>query len=259
MKRLLPILFILLVAIPVWAEEETTADDQLIPPELPGETTDETPAEEAPTDEESTPTATPKANQEEQTEEGAEEPGKRSIVLDGAVTLNYVFDNSPESFIIKYSFHVEGEAAANVAVIKGDAEIKSDVEGFLAKWPDGECKLTVTIPKVPFEMTFRQGSEDRGNMNMSFKEKILETWESRCTFSDTPGKTFQTRGNPEEWLNKALQKARPPLKAIALKLSADEETTTTFTISKQTFKDPPLGTAEVEGTGVITIKPAGAE
>ncbi|MBI4126313.1 MAG: hypothetical protein HY465_02345 [Deltaproteobacteria bacterium] len=183
--------------------------------------------------------------------------GTRTIVLDGAVTLNYVFDNASESFIIKYSFHIEGNAAADAAVIKGEADIKGDVEGFLAKWPEGECKLSVTIPKIPFEMSFRASGEEKGRVSFKLKDKILETWESRCTFSDAPGKTFQTRGTPEEWLNKALQKARPPLNSISVKLDVEEATTTTFQISKQILKDPPIGTAEIEGTGVITVKPAG--
>lgn len=183
--------------------------------------------------------------------------GTRTIVLDGAVTLNYVFDNAAESFVIKYSFHIEGNAAADAAVIKGEADIKGDVEGFLAKWPEGECKLSVTIPKIPFEMSFRANGEEKGRVSFKLKDKILETWESRCTFSDAPGKTFQTRGTPEEWLNKALQKARPPLSSITVKLDVEEATTTTFQISKQILKDPPIGTAEIEGTGVITIKPGG--
>ena len=89
---------------------------------------------------------------------------------------------------------------------------------------------------------------------MRFKGKVLETWTSTCSFQGAD-KKFETVGDPERWLSRALAKARPPLSSLGIKLEDGKPSTTTFNIRKQVLKDPPLGTAEIEGTGVITITP----
>jgi len=179
----------------------------------------------------------------------------RQIVIDSLVNLNYVFNNSPDSFILKYHLHLEGKVAATIAVVKGTASIATEVTGFLAKWPTGSCKLVVNIPDTPFEMIFRKSSEDKANIDLKFTNPITETWESQCSFEDAPGAKFNTKGDPEKWLAKALEKARPPLNRLTMPVTVDESTTMKFEIGKQNIKDPPLGSAEVEGTGVITINP----
>lgn len=183
----------------------------------------------------------------------------RTVVIDGSINLSYLFDESPDNFEVKYHIHAEGKAAAAEAMITGNAEIASQVQGYLSKWPSGECALDVTIPKVPFEMAFRKQGDTQARVAMRFKGKITETWQSRCTFSDAPGKHFDTKGDPEQWLAKALEKTSPSLSALALTLDASKPTTANFTINKQVLRDPPLGTAEIEGQGVITVKPGAAE
>jgi hypothetical protein len=190
--------------------------------------------------------------------EAAEEE-LRDVIIDAAVNLNYVFDFSPDNFIIKYRVHLEGKVAAAAAVVRGNANIAVEVQGFLAKWPTGNCKLAVSIPDSPFEMTFRKAGTDQANINLKFPKAILETWESQCTFQDAPNAKFNTKGEPEKWLETALQKTSPPLGRINLALSNEETTSLKFMINKQTLKDPPLGSAEVDGNGTITIKPASAE
>lgn len=188
-------------------------------------------------------------------EETASEGGAatRKIALDAAVTMNYIFADSSDSFTVKYHFHIDGDANADTAVIKGEADITSEVEGFLAKWPSGECKLNVSVSKVPFELTFKKtGESTDASLGLRWKGNIVETWKSVCTFSE-PAKPFETTGNPEKWLTQALNKARPPLRSIKMKLEPGETATTTFTIKKQTIQDPPVGSAEIEGTGVITV------
>ncbi len=180
-----------------------------------------------------------------------------TIRITAAVRANYVYNDSPESFIIKYRLGVEGKANANTTVMRGDAEISAAVEGFLAKWPTGECKLEVTVPKVPYELTFQRTGEDKGNVALTFKKIITEDWQSRCSFADAPGAKFDTRGDPEKILTRALDKARPPLRSIVTNLGR-EESSTSFVISKEVIDDAPLGTIEIEGTGVVTITPAGA-
>jgi len=179
----------------------------------------------------------------------------RQIIIDTFVDLNYVFDNSPDNFLIKYHLHFEGQVNADVSAIKGNAEISSEVKGALAKWSTGECKLFITIADTPIGMTFKKGSGDSASLNVNFTKPITETWESKCTFNDAANASFNTKGNAEQWLAGALQKARPPLTRLTVPLSSEESTTMKFEISKHTVKDPPLGTAEIEGNGVVTIKP----
>ena len=91
--------------------------------------------------------------------------------------------------------------------------------------------------------------------NNQLKRKIIfENWASKCTFTDAPGARFETTGPPEKWLAKAVEKARPPLRSIVADVT-DEETTTSFVINKEVLDDPPIGTIEIEGTGVVTITP----
>lgn len=186
--------------------------------------------------------------------EPGEEENRWRIKINAAIRANYVFNDSPDSFLIKYRWEIEGQANAQTAVIRGDADISADVEGFLAKWPTGECSLSVTIPKIPFEMTFNKSEEEKGSVSLKFRRNILENWQSKCTFTDAPGARFETSGDPERWLARAVEKARPPLRSIVADIT-DEETTTSFVINKEILDDPPLGTVEIEGTGVITISP----
>lgn len=180
----------------------------------------------------------------------------RQIKIAGVVIMDYVFDNSPNSFTIKYRWELSGEANAATAVIKGDVDLAAEVEGPLWKFPTGECTLQITIPKVPFELSFNKTGDEKGNMKLIFKQPITEDWQSNCTFTDAPGAAFDTRGPPEKWLTKALEKARPPLRSIVIDLT-NEETTTPLVISKQIIGDPPLGSMEIEGTASITITPGG--
>ncbi|MBN1283723.1 MAG: hypothetical protein JXA24_08145 [Proteobacteria bacterium] len=191
----------------------------------------------------------------ERSEAGAEER-RWSVKINAAVRANYVFNDSADSFVIKYTFEVEGDANADTAVIRGDANITADVEGNLARWPTGQCSLAVSIPKVPFEITFRKGSDDKGSVALQFRRPIMEDWKSSCSFTDAPGARFETSGPPEKWLAVAIEKARPPIRSIVTDI-ADEETTTSFVITKQVIDDAPLGSVEVEGTGVVTITPGG--
>lgn len=184
----------------------------------------------------------------------------RKVIIDGMVKLNYVFNNSPESFIINYHFRIEGQTKAQTAVMRGEAVIEAKVDGFLAKWPTGECTLAIMIPKAPFQVTFRKKEdEEEASINLNFTKPIVETWESNCTFGDTGAKPFVTKGEPERWMQRALGKTSPPLRDLVAKVTEGEKTTSKFLINQHQINDPPLGTIEAEGSGVITIIPAGVE
>jgi hypothetical protein len=193
-------------------------------------------------------------------EAGEEEGGdQRKVMIDGMVSLNYVFNNAPESFIVNYHFRIEGDTKARTAVIRGEANIDAKVEGALAKWSGGECKLNITIPKAPFQVTFRRNEdEEEASINLRFTKPIMEEWESECNFGEGV-KPFVTKGTPEKWLERALSRTSPPMRSLVAKLSGDEKTTSNFLISKHQVNDPPLGTIEIEGKGIITIIPAGVE
>ncbi len=180
--------------------------------------------------------------------------GGRQIKISGVVIMNYVFENSADSFTVKYRWELKGEANADTAVIKGDVDMEAEVDGFLAKWPTGECKLDISIPKVPFELTYKKTGEEKGDLRLSFKKPITEDWSSKCSFTDTPGAKLETSGPPEKWLAKALEKARPPLRSIVIEVK-DEETTTPLVIGKETISDAPIGTMEIEGTASVTVSP----
>jgi hypothetical protein len=186
--------------------------------------------------------------------EPGEEENRWTINIMATIKMNYLFNNSEDSFIVNYRWQVNGEANAATAVIRGTADIDAEVEGFLSKWPTGECRLEVSIPKVPFEITFRRTNEERSDIRLVFRGAISEAWQSKCTFADAPGARFDTIGEPEQWLTRALKKARPPLRSIIADL-ADEETTTTSVIGKQIISDPPLGSGEFEGIVTITVGP----
>lgn len=241
-------------------EDQTEEDEKTADEEYTEEIDEEPPPEEIGGENEwiKKPAIGGPANIENQEEaRGGEEI--RDIILDSLITLNYLFDYSQDSFQITYSLHFEGKINAKVAVINGEAQIAAEVKGFLAKWPKGNCKLVVTIPDTPYGMTFRKSSEENASLNIKFTRPITETWESQCTFSDTPEAKFNTKGDPEKWLAKAILKARPPLSRISVPISPEQSTTMKFEISKETLTDPPLGSAEVEGKGVITIRPATAD
>ncbi len=212
-------------------------------------------AEEA---EEEADTLLPEPIEEEEIEGGEAGEGQNrwGIQLNAAIIMNYVFDGSPDSFVIRYTVEMKGQANAATAIIRGEADITATVEGALSRWPTGECALDVTVPKVPFEITFRRTDEEQASIKAIFKRKITEDWKSTCSFTDAPGRRFETTGPPEEWLTKALEKTTPPLRSLIVDVG-DDETTTTFVISVQTIPDPPVGSAEIEGTGVVTITPGG--
>lgn len=191
----------------------------------------------------------------EQTENPVAE-NRYGITITGAVQMNYVFNDSPDSFTVKYVFEVKGRANAAVAVLKGEAKITPTVSGALSKWPTGECKLEVSVSTIPYELTFKKTDEKRASLKLIFKKSASEDWESKCSFADAPNKKFNTRGTPELWFMKAIEKSKPSLKDMSVDINS-EETSTSFAIAKEIISDPPVGSGEIEGRGVVTITPGG--
>lgn len=181
--------------------------------------------------------------------------GPRRLTIDAVVTVDYLFFHSPDRFKVKYHLNLGGDVPQDVTVLKGQAKVATDVSGYLAKWEEGECVLKVTIAEVPYEIAFKKNAENEADVEVKFPQPIMEDWESLCTFLDDPNAKLNTRGTPEKWIAVALEKASPPLSRLAAPLSADEATTVRFTIAKHTVQDENIGSAELEGNGVITIQP----
>ena len=179
------------------------------------------------------------------------------IVVDGTVSLNYVFAESPDSFIVNYKVNLEGQVKNKVDIIKGKGQIKTDVKGFLAKWPSGECQLKISVGEVPFEMIFSQIDDENVRLDVKIADGILENWESNCKFLDAPGSKFNTKGNPEKWVNGAIKRTSPSLTDMQLPVDRLHRDTTTlsFTIERYLVPDPPLGSVELEGKGTVKIIP----
>lgn len=180
--------------------------------------------------------------------------GPKKITIDTVVYLSYQFFGSSDAFKVKYHINMGGRANLAATVIKGSAEVATEVTGYLAKWPQGQCMLDVSIAKVPYEINYEQGA-DEADINVKFKGDFNEKWQSTCTFIGGVTKPFKTEGPVEKWIGEALEKAAPPLTSIVAPLEAGEASTITFTIPEYTVLEEGLGSAEIKGTGIVTVEP----
>lgn len=179
------------------------------------------------------------------------------IAVNANISMSYVFAESPDSFVVKYDLNLEGEAKNKVDVIKGNGKADASIQGFLAKWPTGGCKLTISMGEVPFEMIFTKLGEESVRVNTKLVGDVLEKWQSNCTFADAPGAKFNTSGNEERWMVQIVQKAEYILRDIKLPIDRLHKQTTTVTADLKRFMiaDPPLGSAEVEGKLTLQVIP----
>lgn len=190
------------------------------------------------------------------TQKAVAKPGDWGLAMDAVISVNYAFaDAAKDKFKISYHIQLSGIAATFPALIRGNATIKTDISGYLAKWTSGQCLLQVDVAAVPYEMNVIKESEEKLKLSLQFKQKILEDWQSLCTFLDAPDRRFYTRGEPEKWIADALQKADPSLDKLTALIAKKNKTETKFKISKYSVKDGSVGSADVEGTGTITIQP----
>jgi len=182
--------------------------------------------------------------------------GERLVDLDATVKLHYLFSApSSDNFTVTYRIRLSGVIVSKTALIRGNATIKTEIKGYLAKWTSGQCLLQVNVAGVPYEMTVTEDGDTSIKLGLQFKQKILEDWQSLCTFIDAPDSRFYTKGEPEKWISDALQKAKPSLDNILVPISETEKTSTKFTINRYSVKDSSVGSAEVDGSGTITIEP----
>ena len=194
-------------------------------------------------------------DEDEQTGEDEEAPKstRRKVSIDAVVVVNYSFGVGGDAYSVKYHISMGGDVNADVGVIKGNAKVATDISGFLAKSNMFECVLKVSIADVPYEILFKKVSDNEADLTVSFKGQIMEDWESLCTFLDNSGAKFNTRGAPERWIGSALEKAKPSLNKLNAPLDNGKTTTQKFIIQNHVINDE-LGSAKIEGTGVVTIE-----
>lgn len=183
-------------------------------------------------------------------------PGDWRLTMSADITVDYTFaDTLKDNFKIGYHIQLSGVAPTFPTLIRGNATIKTDTSGYLAKWTTGQCLLQVDVAAVPYEMSVAKEGDDKLKVSLQFKQKILEDWQSLCTFLDAPDRRFYTRGEPEKWIADALQKADPSLDKLMAPMSPKNKTETKFKVSKYSVKDGSIGSANVEGSGTITLQP----
>lgn len=183
-------------------------------------------------------------------------PGDWGLTMDANITVDYTFTGATkDKFKIGYHIQLHGVASTFPTLVRGNATIKTDTSGYLAKWTTGQCLLQVDVAAVPYEIALSKDGEDKLKLALQFKQKILEDWQSLCTFLDAPDRRFYTRGEPEKWIADALQKADPSLDKLIAPISPKNKTETKFKITKYAVKDGNIGNADVEGSGTITIQP----
>lgn len=183
-------------------------------------------------------------------------PGDWGVTITADITVDYTFNDNPsDKFKIGYHIQLSGVAPIFPNLIRGNATIKTNTSGYLAKWTTGQCLLQVDVAAVPYEINVAKDGEDKLKLALHFKQKILEDWQSLCTFIDAPDRRFYTRGEPEKWIAEALQKADPSLEKLIVPISPKNKTETKFKVSKYAVKDGNLGNADVEGAGTVVIQP----
>jgi hypothetical protein len=178
------------------------------------------------------------------------------VTVDAKITVAYTFSSgSAETFNVTYHITLGGPVAGIPATQQGIAKIKTEINGYLAKWTSGQCLLQVSIADAPYELILAGDGDKRATIKLLFKQKIFEDWQSLCTFIDAPDSRFYTKGEPEKWIAEALQKAEPSLDKLGITTSDKDKTETKFKIAKYTVKDGNIGNATVEGSGTVTLQP----
>lgn len=183
-------------------------------------------------------------------------PGEWLVTINADITVHYTFsNNTKDTYKIVYHLSLNNPVGSFPTVVRGTASIKPEITGYLAKWTTGQCLLQIDVSAVPYEIAVSKESDDKLKLALQFKQKILEDWQSLCTFVDAPDSRFYTRGEPEKWIADALQKAEPSLDKLSVPTAPKNRTETQFKIPKYTVNDGRIGTADVDGQGKVIIDP----
>ena len=171
------------------------------------------------------------------------------------ITVDYTFIDSTDKFKIKYAININDTVKPSDTSLRGAATIATDVSGYLAKWPTGQCELKVMISKIPYDMRLTRLDTGEEEISLAFKGDVNEDWKSLCTFTDDPDAKFNTSGGFEQWVQKALKKAATTLEQLTIPTRNDQSSSTKFKIDRQEINEENVGKAIIEGTGVVSMDP----
>lgn len=179
------------------------------------------------------------------------------VMIKASFNFNYVFAESPDSFIVDYKLEVDEKIKNQVDIKKGDIRVNTDVQGFLAKWPTGECQLNIGVSEIPYQLSFNKVEEEKIRLDLAMEENITEKFDSNCVFTDAPGSKFNTSGAREQMLINAIRKSAPQLRGMQIPVDRyhKQPTKVKIPIERFSWSDAPLGSAEIEGAWEIEIIP----
>lgn len=192
---------------------------------------------------------------------------KRPFHLEAQFVLDYYFFGNRNHFTVKYAFKLDDTIAGRPAVegeqspaprsltLRGNADVKTEIDGVLAKGTGTECLLEVSVPKVPYNVLYHEASPDQARVTLKKIGPVAEDWAANCQFSDMPNKPLRTTGAPEHWLNIALEQLTPLLQEHDMPLSDVFESEWTFSIPTQRREDAQIGALEIRGEGKLRIDP----
>lgn len=179
------------------------------------------------------------------------------VEADIGVTLDYVFINSTDNFVVKYAMKLEGEVGDDAALVRGVASVKPLVVGFYAKWDLSGCALNVRVDDIPFEIHFSKPGEKSVRLRIGHGD-FSEAWMTSCTFYDKPGTRVVTDAGEEiQWLAKGLERVFLPLREIQLPIDPEQLKPTKFHFDMDPFTvgDDPVGEAVIEGQMTLKVIP----
>lgn len=189
----------------------------------------------------------------------AKQPPSYKISVDAIININYTFLNGVDKFKVRYAVNLSDILKPRMTKVRGNASISTDISGTLAKWPGGECALAIATDAVPFEISVTPASGIDRQMAIKFNRGISENWQSKCSFVDDPDAHFNTSAGGEKWVENALRKTSPLLNQLSATFNQTGSSTLTFFIEKQKVVEEGIGSADVDGTGIISIEPVAAE
>lgn len=190
------------------------------------------------------------------------QPPYRIFAFSTDVILDYYFYGGNNQFTLTYHIDVNDQIELPMTnqppqlttrVLAGNAGVNTEVEGYLAKGAGIQCLLEVQIPKLPYQVQYRETSTTAAIVNVQRLGPAAEDWSSNCLFSDDPEAVFKTSGPPEKWMDEVLAQLLEQLKIIDVSLSDTYEVTKDFRIEPQRIEDGNIGRMDIRGEGNIII------
>lgn len=231
-----------------WAEEDLTEPLPIEPEppttqQPPSDTEPQTPGQPAPKKADELPPAKVKESQ---------------LTLDMAALAEYTFYDTLDHYGIKYHLKLtcpKIDMTKRMSDCSGKAEITTQVDGFLAKGGNIECKLQTIPSETPYEINIIRTPDNRCKVKVTLSKTIVEDWQSVCVFLDDPLAKFVTKGEPEKLLQAALDRAEPKLAELGLDDCGSGNASVSLKVPQYKIDEVNLGYWEIEGFGSLAFEP----